>query len=98
MLRHVVLFRWKAEASEDDKRQVRDGLADLPGAIPEIRAYRYGDDAALAEGNFDFAVVADFDDADAYRVYAGHPAHTGLIAERIRPIVAERVAVPYETS
>jgi hypothetical protein len=27
------------------------------------------------EGNYDFALVADFDDADALAVYATHPAH-----------------------
>jgi hypothetical protein len=70
----------------------------VSGAIPEIRRYAFGPDAGLAEGNFDFAVVADFEDADAYRVYAAHPAHTGLIAERIRPLIAERVAVQYETT
>lgn len=97
MIRHVVLFRWKPDADDAGKRRVAEGLSQLPGAIPEIRRYAFGPDAGFAEGNFDFAVVADFDDADAYRVYAAHPAHTGLITERIRPLIAERVAVQYET-
>ena len=40
-------------------------------------------------------MVADFDDADGYRVYRDHPAHVAVIAERIRPILAGRAAVQY---
>ena len=97
VVRHVVLFRWKPEADAASKGRVAEGLSELPSAIPEIRHYAFGPDAGLAEGNFDFAVVADFDDVDGYRLYAAHPAHTALIAERIRPLIADRVAVQYET-
>ncbi len=96
MFRHVVLFRWKKGMTEDAKQAVRDGLADLPNAIAGVRRYEYGDDAGLVEGNFDFAVVADFDDADGYVAYAQHSLHQALIRERIAPHLAERVAVQYE--
>lgn len=96
MVRHVVMFRWKPGTFEVDKQAVRDGLTELPGAIADIQRYAFGDDAGLAEGNFDFAVVADFQSADAYGRYAVHPAHQDLIAKRIRPHLAERVAVQYE--
>lgn len=96
MFRHVVVFRFKAEATDAQKVALRDDLAALPGQIPELRRYVFGDDAGLADGNFDFAVVADFDDVAAYRAYAEHPAHQSLIADRIRPILAERVAVQYD--
>lgn len=89
------MFRWKAEASEADKAAVRDALAGMTEAIGVIRAYRFGDDAGVAEGNFDFAVVADFDDEAGYLEYAEHPEHQKLIRERLRPIIAERAAVQY---
>lgn len=95
MVRHVVMFRWKPDTPQAAKRAVQEGLARLPAAIPEIRRYEFGRDLALADGNFDFAVVADFADADAYRRYASHEAHQAVIAERIRPHVAERSAVQY---
>lgn len=40
--------------------------------------------------------MADFDDADAYRRYAEHPAHRHLLAERLWPILAGRHSVQYE--
>ncbi|HEY4669054.1 MAG TPA: Dabb family protein [Tepidiformaceae bacterium] len=96
MLRHVVLLKFVDEATQEQRQAVLDGLATLPPAIPAIRSYVFGLDAGIAEGNYDIAVVADFDDASGYRDYAVHPAHQQLIAERIRPILAARAAVQYE--
>jgi len=96
MLRHVVLFRWKVGTTPGQVEAVRAGAAALPAKIPELRRYTVGPDAGLVEGNWDFAVVADLDDAEAYRRYADHPAHQAFIAERIRPILAARAAVQFE--
>ena len=95
MFRHVVMFRWTPDATAEAKALVAAGLAELPHAIETIRAYEFGPDAGLAEGNWDFVVVADFDDIDGYIVYRDHPTHQGLITERIRPVVAERAALQY---
>ena len=96
MFRHVVLLRWKPEATPEQRAAVERGLAALPGRIPEIRSYVFGADAHVSEGNFDLAVVADFDDFDGYLAYRDQPDHVALIAERIRPILAERAAVQHE--
>ncbi len=96
MVRHVALFCWKPDASDVAVRALSEGLAGLRAQIPEIRSYRFGPDARLGGGNDDFALVADFDDAAAYRRYAEHPAHRHLIAQLLMPIVAGRHAVQYE--
>ncbi len=92
----MVLFRWDPGATEAEKDAVSSALGDLPGAIPTIRAYHFGADAGINDGNFDYAVVADFDDATGYVAYRDHPAHHAVIADRIAPILAERTAVQYE--
>ena len=43
--------------------------------------------------NADYAVVADFDDAEAYAVYASHPAHQDVLVGLLRPMLAERLSV-----
>lgn len=96
MLRHVVLLRWKADTSPAQLQALREGLSALPDAIPEIRRYEFGGDAAISEGNFDFAIVADFENRSDFERYAAHAVHQKLIAERIRPILRERAAVQYE--
>ena len=72
------------------------GLGRLPGQIPELRAYRFGDDLGLVEANWHFAVVADFDDELGWRAYRDHPEHCRVIDEHIRPVLAERAAVQYQ--
>lgn len=96
MFRHVVLFRWTANATDEQKNAVAERLAALPGAIPEIKAYHYGADAGVNEGNYDFAVVADFADSAAYLTYRDHPVHRSVVDECIKPIAADRAAVQYE--
>ncbi|GGK81152.1 hypothetical protein Sme01_44340 [Sphaerisporangium melleum] len=95
MFRHVVLFTWVAGTTEEQKAEVEAGLKELPAAIPEIRAYHVGGDAGLDPGNYEFAIVADFDSVEDYLVYRDHPVHRAFIAEVIRPILANRVAVQH---
>ena len=96
MIRHVVLFTWKPEATAEQLAAVATGLASLPGQVPGVRAYHFGTDAGLVDGNADFALTADFDDADAYLVYRNHPVHQAVIAQVITPILAQRVSAQFE--
>ncbi|HET7013061.1 MAG TPA: Dabb family protein [Streptosporangiaceae bacterium] len=95
MIRHVVLLTWKPDATPEQLQQVVTDLSTLPTLVPGIRDYRFGTDAGLAAGNADFAITADFDDADAYLAYSTHPAHLDVISRTIRPILEQRVAVQY---
>ena len=45
MFRHTVLFRWKPEATDDEKAQVATELAKLPSIVPSLRAFACGADA-----------------------------------------------------
>ena len=96
MLRHIALFRWSESTTDDDVAAIEDGLRGLPSAIAEIRAFRFGRDAGISEGAFDFGVVADFDSTEDYVVYRDHPTHTAFIAECIAPHRAERAFIQYE--
>jgi hypothetical protein len=96
MFRHVVLFRWIDDVSDDQIRAVSDTLAGLPAALPEIRAYHFGPDAGVNENHHQFVVVADFDSVNDYLVYRDHPVHRAIIDEHIAPVLAERAAVQYE--
>ncbi len=96
MIRHIVLFRWKPEATDAAKERVAAELSALPGKIPQVRAYHLGSDAGLVPGNADFALTADFDDQAAYLAYRNHPEHQAVLQEAINPIVAERVSAQLE--
>ncbi|REE99181.1 Dabb family protein [Thermomonospora umbrina] len=94
--RHVALFRWVEGTTTLQQDEVAARLRELPGLIPEIRSYSLGVDAKVNQGAFDFAVVADFDDRDAYLVYRDHPAHRAVVGEVVGPLLAERAAIQYE--
>jgi Stress responsive A/B Barrel Domain len=97
MLRHVVMFTWKPEATPEQKLRVQAELRALPPLMTGLRSYQAGPDAGLVPGNFDFAVVADFEDAASYLAYRDHPAHRAVISECITPIRQDRASVQYET-
>lgn len=96
MFRHVVLFSWTQDATKAQQLAMADELRKLPAAVDSIRAYEVGPDAGVNPGNFDFAVVAEFDDADGYRAYRDHPAHRMVVEQYVNPIVARRAGVQFE--
>jgi Stress responsive A/B Barrel Domain len=96
MFRHAVLFTWKEGTTPQQVEKVAAELRTLPGIIAELRSYRLGPDAGVNPGNYQFAVVADFDSLADYLVYRDHPAHRAIIGDYIQPLIASRAAVQYE--
>ena len=96
-IRHVVAFRFKEGTSPEQVTALTDGLALLPGLIPEVAAYHFGPDVGINDGNADLAVTADFATLADYLVYRDHPDHQALIRDLVAPILAERMAVQFGT-
>ncbi len=92
MFRHVSLIKLQDTSTMP---AIFEELAKLPGIIPALRDYRVGPDAALADDNFDFAVVADFDDVAGYESYRDNEEHRRILKDMIRPVLAQRAAVQY---
>ena len=96
MIRHTALFKWAADAIDEQKQAAATEVAKLPSIVPSIRAFESGPDAGFNQGNFDFAVTADFDDEAGYLAYRDDPAHREIVQRYVTPIVAQRAAVQYE--
>ena len=96
MIRHVVLFTWKPEATAEQKQAVHAELAKMPPTIDTIRAYKYGPDVGISPTNSDYVVVADFDDAAGYVTYRDHPVHRAMVEQYVIPMVAGRAAIQFE--
>jgi Stress responsive A/B Barrel Domain len=79
MIRNVVLVKLKPDADPTAIARVQDGLRGLnrPGTL----SYTLGDDLKLRDGNWDFAIVADFSDAQTYTAYDRDDEHNRLRAE-----------------
>lgn len=96
MYRHTVVFRFSPESTTAQAEALATALAELPAQIPEIRSYQVGPNVGDNVENWHFAVVADFDNVDDWRVYRDHPIHLAVIAEFIHPILADRAGLQYE--
>lgn len=96
MIRHVVLFTWDNEMTDEMEKQFAAELTALAPRMSGLRSYHAGSDAGLLEGNFDFAVVADFDDADSYLAYRGNAEHQDIIRRFSGPHTRTRASVQYE--
>lgn len=70
------MVQLKAEADLAEVARIQDGLRAMncPGTV----SYSLGDDLRLREGNWSFAIVADFTDVDAYRTYDADAEHNRL--------------------
>jgi hypothetical protein len=97
-IRHVVMFRFTDDATDEQRRALAAGLATMPaatGAIDDSR-YRHGPDLGINPTSWDYVVVADFATVDGYRTYRDHPDHQALIRDLVAPIVAERASLQYD--
>ena len=96
MIRHVVVFTWSAEADADRRATTREALQRLREEVGGMTSLVVADDAGLSDGNADTVLIADFPDAEAYYRYAQDPLHLAVIAEHVRPWLAQRSAVQYQ--
>mmetsp|Transcript_37464 Transcript_37464/g.87603 ORF Transcript_37464/g.87603 Transcript_37464/m.87603 type:complete len:108 (-) Transcript_37464:344-667(-) len=95
-VRHVVMLKFKTGTDEKAAAAgITEGLATLPGKIPQIMSYVFGPDLGLSEGNYDYVITADFADSEAYKAYATHVEHVAVVTNVIKPHIAPggRVAV-----
>lgn len=97
MLRHVVSWKLSgadiAEVDEQVERIAAD-LEGLAGTIPEILSIRVVRNVVNPGQNFDAAVIADFEDADALKRYIVHPAHVDASAF-LKSVTVQRACVDY---
>ncbi|WP_157973523.1 Dabb family protein [Tropicimonas sp. IMCC34043] len=95
MLRHIVLLSFKPEATAEDRAAVRAAVEGFRDQVPELRALVCGDNIGSSPNHHDFAVVADFDDMEAFRRYIASPAHKAYV-EGPAKAVAKIAAIQHE--
>lgn len=80
MFMHIFLFRWKAAATDADKRAAADAISAFAGTIDGLEAVTVGNNESPNCGGFAFGGIMRFTDAAAYQAYAVHPAHQDLLS------------------
>ncbi|GAA2033649.1 Dabb family protein [Yaniella flava] len=78
MIRHIVMFRWKASFTDDIRQQWVRGLEGMIGNIPGMIQLVHGADILKTERSWDHVIIADFESARALEIYNTHPLHEAI--------------------
>ena len=96
MIEHIVLFRWKDEASQEAKDRVVEELRGLKGKIPGIVDLSCGTNFCDRAKGYTHGLVVRFKDRAALEAYGPHPDHQRVVQNFIAPIRADILALDYE--
>ncbi len=97
MLRHLVLLKFKPEATAARVDAVVRAFIELPAQISAVKSLEWGTDVSpegLGKG-FTHCFVLGFDDARGRDAYLPHPAHLAFVAQ-LQPALADVLVVDYE--
>ena len=89
MLTHIVCWKYKADATEEQRAEHIAALKNLPSMIPEVLTFSVGRDVLHLERSFDTGLVATYANRAALEIYDAHPEHKKVQA--IGRQIAERV-------
>ena len=106
MVKHIILWKLKEEYSREQadeiKLGIKEGLEGLgifngdigeidPGLV-DIRVYTEG----LASSNMDLMLDSVFENEEALKNYATHPAHVAVADGKVRPHTVIRSCMDFE--
>ena len=95
MIRHLVLFRFKADVPQADRDAFLAMLHGLPAKISEVLSFEAGFDVVRSPRSFDLALDATYADLAALDRYAKHEHHLPVVA-RSKEICEQVVSVDFE--
>ena len=95
MIKHIVIFRFKAEVADEDRQAFRAMLDALPSKIPQIVEFQTGFDLVRSPRAFDLGLVASYHNLDDLAIYAKHEHHLPVV-ERSKEICEQVASVDYE--
>ena len=90
MLTHIVVWKYRAETSAEERRGHIARLRALAGVVPELRSLAVGFDVLRLPRSYDTGLVATFRDRAGLEAYTVHPEH--VIAADFGRRISEHVA------
>ncbi len=98
LYRHVVLFKFKEDASQEQIDEIVDAFGSLQDEIDTIIGYEHGTDVSpekLSKG-FTHCFMVTFKSKADLDAYLPHPAHQAFTV-KLKPILADVLVVDYWT-
>ena len=79
MLTHIVVWKYKPEVGEEERREHVELLRRLPGVIPEVQSFAVGADVLGLPRSYHTGLVATFKDRAGLDAYTVHPEHAAAV-------------------
>ena len=83
LLRHMVIFKFNDDSSEEDVNRLNESFVSLADAIPVIKDFEWGINDSPEDFHQDFThcyLITFESEEDRDSVYAPHPAHQAFVA------------------
>ena len=96
MLTHIVIWKYRADVSPEDRESHIALLRRLPGLIPGIESFNVGFDILRIPRSYDTGLVAVFRDRAGLEAYTVHPEHIA-VADLGRNLSAHVASVDFES-
>lgn len=100
LLRHVVIFKFKEEASAADVNRLNEAFNALPATIPVIKDFEWGINDSPENFHQDFThcyLITFASEEDRDSVYTPHPQHQAFV-KSLQPHLEKVFVVDYWTN
>ena len=99
MVKHIILWQLKDEFTCDEKvnikKGIKEGLEGLLGKIEGLTQIKV-ETEGLPSSNADVMLYSVFENEDALKGYAVHPAHVEVADSKVRPFTKTRLCLDFE--
>ena len=99
MVKHIILWQLKDELTTEEKTTVKEGirtgLEGLQGRIDGLAEIKV-QCQSLDSSNADVMLYSIFENEDALKAYAVHPAHVEVADTKVRPNTKTRLCLDFE--
>jgi hypothetical protein len=79
LLTHIVIWKYRADAGPEARREHLARLRALPASITELQSFAVGADVLRLPRSYDTGLVAVFRDRAGLEAYTVHPEHTAVV-------------------
>jgi hypothetical protein len=95
MLTHIVIWKYRPDVSEEQRREHVEMLRRLPPLISEVQSFAVGFDVLKLPRSYHTGLVSTFRDRAALEAYTVHPEHVA-VADFGRTISEHVASVDFE--
>jgi quinol monooxygenase YgiN len=94
--RHIVMFKFKPEATEAQIKEIEKAFAALPSKIDTITDYEWGTTENIEPLNdgFTHCFVVTFKDKKGLEVYLPHEDHTAFVG-KLKPLLEKALVFDF---